>query len=335
MKLVTYGVKADELNIQTEEIAGARLGIMIGSSIIDVGLAQKWLETRKRFLFPHEIAIDIRHCLSRGETEFEALKEMEKWLQRENIRSLQIEGEPIAISLEEAQLYAPVPVPASFRDFYAFEQHVKTCRQKRGLAMVPEWYELPAFYFSNHHAIKGHDSCIRKPHYTNQLDFELEIACVIGKKGKNIPREQAMEHIAGFMILNDWSARDEQRKEMAVGLGPAKGKDFATSMGPCLVTLDELEDCRLGEHWDLDMCARINGRQVSSGNVKTLHWSFAQMIERASQDCQLLPGDVIGSGTVGTGCILELGTDVHRWLEPGDVVELEIERLGVLRNQVI
>ncbi len=335
MKLVTYHVRADELNIQTEEVAGARLGIVIGSSIIDVGLAQKWLETRKRFLFSHEITTDMRQCLIRGEPEFKALKEMVKWLQHENIRSLQIEGEPIAISLEEAQLYAPVPVPASFRDFYAFEQHVKACRQKRGLAMVPEWYELPVFYFSNHHSIKGHDSYIRKPQYTNQLDFELEIACVIGKNGKNIPREQAMEHIAGFMILNDWSARDEQRREMAVGLGPAKGKDFATSMGPCLVTLDELEDRRCGEHWDLDMCARINGQQVSYGNVKTLHWSFAQMIERASQDCQLLPGDVIGSGTVGTGCILELGTDVHRWLEPGDVVELEIERLGILRNQVI
>lgn len=335
LKLVTYRVKADELNIQTEEVAGARLGIVIGSSIIDVGLAQKWLEIEKRFLFPHEIATDMRQCLLRGESEFKALREIEKWLQQENIGSLQIEGEPIAIRMEEAQLYAPVPVPASFRDFYAFEQHVKTCRQKRGLPMVPEWYELPVFYFSNHHAIKGHDSLIRKPKYTNQLDFELEIACVIGKKGRDIPREQAMEHIAGFMILNDWSARDEQRREMAVGLGPAKGKDFATSMGPCLVTPDELEDRRFGEHWDLDMCARINGQQVSSGNVKTLYWSFAQMIERASQDCQLLPGDVIGSGTVGTGCILELGTDVHRWLEPGDVVELEIERLGVLRNQVI
>jgi 2-keto-4-pentenoate hydratase/2-oxohepta-3-ene-1,7-dioic acid hydratase in catechol pathway len=200
---------------------------------------------------------------------------------------------------------------------------------------VPEWYEIPVFYFSNHRSIVGHESRVKKPEYTNELDFELEVACVIKKKGKNIPHERALEYIAGFTILNDWSARDEQRKEMAVGLGPAKGKDFATSMGPYLVTPDELEDRRSGEHWDLKMRARINGKEVSSGNVKSLYWSFARMIERASRDCELFPGDVIGSGTVGTGCILELGTDVHRYLEPGDVVELEVERLGILKNLII
>ena len=335
MKLVTYCVKADELNIQMEEIAGARLGLVTDSWIIDVGLAQKWLEIEKRFIFSHEIATDMGQCLIRGDAEFKALKEIAKQLEQEEIGALQIEGEPIAIRLDEAKLFAPVPVPNSFRDFYAFEEHVKTCRDKRGLSMVPEWYEIPVFYFSNHRSIVGHEASIKKPEYTKQLDFELEIACVIKKKGKNIPREQALEYIAGFTILNDWSARDEQRKEMAVGLGPAKGKDFATSIGPYLVTLDELEDRRSGEHWDLKMHARINGKKVSSGNAKSLYWSFAQMIERASQDCELLPGDVIGSGTVGTGCILELGPEVHRFLEPGDVVELEIERLGILKNHII
>ena len=335
MKLVTYCVKADELNIQTEEIAGARLGLLSGSWIIDAGLAQRWLEIEKRFIFSREIATDMGECLARGDAELAALKEMEKMLKREEIGTLQIEGEPIAIKLEEAKLFAPVPVPNSFRDFYAFEKHVKTCRNKRGLSMVPEWYEIPVFYFSNHRSITGHDSFVKKPEYTKQLDFELEIACVIKKKGKNIPCEKALDYIAGFMILNDWSARDEQRKEMSVGLGPAKGKDFATSMGPYLVTLDELEDRRSGEHWDLKMRARINGKEVSAGNANSLYWSFPQMIERASLDCELFPGDVIGSGTVGTGCILELGTEVHRFLEPGDVVELEIERLGILRNHII
>jgi 2-keto-4-pentenoate hydratase/2-oxohepta-3-ene-1,7-dioic acid hydratase in catechol pathway len=335
LKLVTYCVKADELNIQTEEIAGARLGLVSGAWIIDVGLAQRWLEIEKRLVFSHEIATEMGQCLARGDAEFNALREMERQLAQEDIGTLQIEGEPVAIRLKEARLFAPVPVPNSFRDFYAFEQHVKTCRHKRGLPMVPEWYEIPVFYFSNHRSIIGHESRVKKPEYTNELDFELEVACVIKKKGKNIPHERALEYIAGFTILNDWSARDEQRKEMAVGLGSAKGKDFATSMGPYLVTPDELEDRRSGEHWDLKMRARINGKEVSSGNVKSLYWSFARMIERASRDCELFPGDVIGSGTVGTGCILELGTDVHRYLEPGDVVELEVERLGILKNLII
>ncbi|MED0738247.1 fumarylacetoacetate hydrolase family protein [Aneurinibacillus thermoaerophilus] len=233
------------------------------------------------------------------------------------------------------KLAAPIPRPPSFRDFYAFEEHVKTARRKRGLDMVPEWYKFPVFYFSNASAIKGSGEPVEKPSYTEWLDYELEVACVIGKEGRNIKREQALDYIEGFMILNDWSARDVQREEVKVGLGPAKGKDFATSMGPYLLTKDELEDRRNGEHYDLEMKAFVNGKLLSQGNMKTLYFSFAQMIERASQDCTLYPGDVIGSGTVGTGCILELGAEVHRWLEKGDTIELSIERLGVLRNEII
>ncbi|MCM3572630.1 fumarylacetoacetate hydrolase family protein [Mesobacillus subterraneus] len=237
--------------------------------------------------------------------------------------------------LTEITLNAPLPNPKSVRDFYAFEQHVKTARGNRGLEMIPEWYEIPVFYFTNHLAIKGPEDEIRRPQACEWLDYELEIACVIGKEGRNIKVEDAEQHIFGFFIMNDWSARDLQRHEMKVGLGPAKGKDFATSFGPYLVTKDELDSIKAEKGYDLQMTARVNGRELSSGNVKDLYYSFGEMIERASSGTTLYPGEVIGSGTVGTGCILELGTDVHRWLEPGDEVELEIEGLGVLKNKII
>lgn len=259
--------------------------------------------------------------------------EQKRWLESVH-EQIDIPVIPIGL-LHKLQLAAPIPRPPSFRDFYAFEGHVKTARKNRGLDIVPEWYDFPVFYFSNTGAVRGHNESVGKPSFTEWLDYELEIACVIGKEGINITREDALDYIEGFMILNDWSARDVQRKEVKVGLGPAKAKDFATSMGPYLVTKDELEDCRDGEHFNLEMTAVVNGRVLSRGNVNTLYFSFSQMIERASQDCTLYPGDVIGSGTVATGCILELGTHVHRWLEKGDVVELSIERLGKLRNEII
>jgi 2-keto-4-pentenoate hydratase/2-oxohepta-3-ene-1,7-dioic acid hydratase in catechol pathway len=238
-------------------------------------------------------------------------------------------------SLSEIRLQAPLPNPRSFRDFYAFEQHVKSARENRGLEMIPEWYEIPVFYFSNHLAIKGPGEGIIKPEECNWLDYELEIACIIGKKGRNISAEKAEEYIFGYSILNDWSARDLQRKEMKVGLGPAKGKDFSTSIGPWIVTKDELEPFKFGKGFDLSMKARVNGVLLSEGNMKDLYYSFAEMIERASAGVTLYPGEVIGSGTVGTGCILELGEKVHSWLVPGDQVEFEIEHLGLLQNEII
>jgi fumarylacetoacetate (FAA) hydrolase len=233
-------------------------------------------------------------------------------------------------------LCTPIARPTSLRDFYAFEQHVKTANQNRGREVPEEWYEFPVFYFTNPSAIFGPDDVIPYPSYSNALDYELEIACVIGKDGINIPAEKAEEHIFGFTIFNDWSARDVQRQEMKVGLGPAKGKDFANSLGPYIVTLDELADKHTGRPgvYDLEMIARVNGVERSRGNMKDLYWSFGQMIERASQDVMLSPGDVIGSGTVGTGCLLETTKGEGPWLQPGDVVELEIERLGVLRNVI-
>lgn len=204
--------------------------------------------------------------------------------------------------------------------------------------MVPEWYQFPVFYFSNPAAMHGTDDRIVRPKASRALDYELEIACVIGKSGINIPVEEADSYIAGFCILNDWSARDIQREEVKVGLGPAKGKDFATSIGPYLVTPDELEDLRIpgaeGSRYDLQMVAKVNGKEYSRGNFQEITFTFAQMIARASADCRLYPGDLIGSGTVGTGCILELGEENYGWLESGDIVELVIDRLGVLRNVV-
>ena len=238
------------------------------------------------------------------------------------------------------QVLPPVR-PRTFRDFYAFEAHVRTARKRRGLDMVPEWYQFPVFYFSNTNALYGPDAAIPYPAYTHELDYELEVACVIGKSGRDIPEKDAGAYIAGYTILNDWSARDVQREEVKVGLGPAKGKDFATSIGPWLVTLDELADRAIsssdGVRYDLTMSARVNGRELSRGNLKDLHFTFARMIARASQSCTLHVGDLIGSGTVGTGCLLELGAveTLGRWLQPGDVVELEVERLGILRNQIV
>ncbi|WP_459503398.1 fumarylacetoacetate hydrolase family protein [Bacillus sp. C1] len=235
-------------------------------------------------------------------------------------------------ALKDVQLCAALPNPSSIRDFYAFEQHVKTARGRRGLDVVPEWYDIPVFYFTNHRAVIGPNQFIVGPKRSQKLDYELEIACVIGKEGRNISREQAEEYIFGYCIMNDWSARDLQALEMKVGLGPAKGKDFATSLGAYLVTKDELEVYRTGERYDLEMTARVNGEVLSKGNFRDIYYTFAEMIERASEDVTLYPGDVIGSGTVGTGCILELGTE--KWLQDGDVVELTITGLGTLCNVV-
>jgi len=230
----------------------------------------------------------------------------------------------------------PVVRPPAFRDFYAFEQHVKTARVRRGLEMIPAWYEIPVFYFSNPNALVGHDGSVFAPAGCVELDYELEMGIVIGRAGKNIAPEHAWDHIAGFTVLNDLSARDLQRKEVTVGLGPAKAKDFATAVGPWLVTRDEFSDRIAGERLTLEMAARVNGRELSRGNVASLHHSIPRLIAQASRDAELLPGDLLGTGTVGTGCILELGAEnTGGWLKPGDVVELEIERLGVLRTRIV
>src|SRR5215210_2222272 len=219
--------------------------------------------------------------------------------------------------LDEVRLLAPVRRPPSVRDFYAFEQHVASARAVTGRGEVPpEWYELPAFYFSNPAAIYGPDELIPYPAGTRELDYELEVAAVIGADGA----------IGGFTVMNDWSARDLQREEMRIGLGPAKGKDFATSIGPVVITPDEFDGS------SATMVARVNGEERSRGELGDMHWSWSAVVEQAARNTELWPGDVLGSGTVGTGCILEHGDG--RWLQPDDVVELEVEGIGVLRNRV-
>jgi fumarylacetoacetate (FAA) hydrolase len=218
--------------------------------------------------------------------------------------------------LADVLLRAPVLHPPSVRDFYSFEQHVRAARALRGQEVAPEWYEQPVFYFSNPASIYGPEDEVPYPEGTAELDYELEVAAIIGLD----------EQIGGFTVMNDWSARDLQRAEMKVGLGPAKGKDFATSLGPVVVTPDEFD----GD--SAKMVARVNGEERSRGELGDKHFSWTEIVEQATRNTRLLPGDVLGSGTVGTGCILEHGDG--RWLQRGDVVELEVEGIGVLRNTV-
>jgi fumarylacetoacetate (FAA) hydrolase len=239
-------------------------------------------------------------------------------------------------------LAAPVPHPVSCRDGYAFRQHVESARKGRGLPMIPEFDHFPIFYFTNHLAITGPGEIYVMEKALERLDFELEVAVVVGKEGRNIQASRADEYIFGYMIMNDWSARELQTQEMKLNLGPAKGKDFATSLGPYLVTRDELES-RLekgpnGERYNLRMKAFHNGKQVSDGNLRDMNWTFAQILERASYGVTLRPGEVIGSGTVGTGCYMELNLttlkDQPVWIHPGDEFALEVDILGRLENTV-
>jgi len=240
--------------------------------------------------------------------------------------------------LAEAEMLAPIPVPTSVRDFYAYETHVKTYKEANGQDMDPDWYELPVFYFQNPAAIRAAHEEIPMPPGCVKFDYELEFAAVIGRAGANLTPEKAEAHIAGYLLLCDWSARDLQSREVRQGMGPVKGKDSATSLGPWLVTPDELASRRVGNAFDLQMRASVNGRPYSKGNAGDLYWSFGQMISYASRGTRIVPGDVMGSGTVGTGCILELST-VHGeeqfpWLRAGDEVTLEADLLGAITARI-
>ena len=240
-----------------------------------------------------------------------------------------------SFAVDEVRFHAPLK-PTTLRDAYAFEQHVRTASQNRGRDVPKEWYQFPIFYYTNPNSIFGSGDEIPYPHYTQAMDFELEIAVIIGKPGINITPEDAPNHIFGYTMFNDWSARDVQRTEMKAGLGPAKGKDFASSLGPVIVTSEALADRSVNRPgvYDLNMVARVNGVEISKANFKDIYWSFGEIIARASDTCELQAGDVIGSGTVGTGCLLELTKAEGPWLNAGDLVELEIERIGILKNIV-
>lgn len=323
MKLVTY-----------QKSKTQRLGIFYNEFIYDIQTTAKKLKldlpsTMKEFLEGEKKSLKLANKV------FDAVK-------NKKVKT--------RIKLSDVKLLAPVPNPPSMRDGYAFRQHVQTARRNRGVEMIPEFDQYPVFYFANHNAVYGEGTIKVEDDHLDKLDFELECAIVIGKKGKNIPAAKADSYIAGYTIMNDWSARTLQMEEMKLNLGPAKGKDFATSIGPWLVTVDELETYKIktqfGNKYDLKMIARHNGKQVSKGNLKDMNWTFAELIERASYGVTLYPGDVIGSGTVGTGCYLELnGTQALQakekgesftpiWIKEGDQFELEITGLGILKNKI-
>ena len=244
------------------------------------------------------------------------------------------------LALGEVTLLAPVPRPVSMRDGYAFRQHVSTARRNRGLDMIPEFDLFPVTYFTNHLAVTGPGEVKVQDHHLTRLDFELEVAIVTGRPLKNATLEEADAAIFGYMVMNDWSARMLQMEEMKLSLGPCKGKDFATSLGPWLVTRDELrlERTPKGELLHARMTCDVNGHRLSEGNVDSMNWTFAQILQRTSYGIQMHPGEVIGSGTVGTGCLLELNgskiTD-NLWLKAGDEVVMEIEGLGRLVNTIV
>ncbi len=336
MKFVTFALPEDS-QPGKKEFPRLRAGAVDSEAVVEFAGARLWAAEQRRL--PLEPLPDsLFELISGGEAALVAARSLLGALEGEDpLRLRAADGSPAAYPLAEVRLAPPLPRPMSLRDFYAFEQHVAHAFAIRGRPVPEEWYQFPVFYYSNANAVFGPGEAIPYPSYTRELDYELEVACVIGKPGINIAPEQAEQYIFGYTLFNDWSARDVQRQEAKVGLGPAKGKDFAKSLGPWIVTPDELADRATGRPgvYDLTMCARVNGVERSAGNWKELHFSFGEMIARASQDVYLYPGDVIGSGTVGSGCLLELTEGKGPWLQPGDTVELEIERLGVLRNQAL
>ncbi len=317
MKLVTF------LNTAQE----SRIGWLVGEAVVDMQLANAELPT------------DMLTFIDNHETYFELIKSL---------------GEVTPhYQLSEVKLLAPLPNPRSFRDYIGFEMHMQNASRSFGHTIGSAWYDMPIFYFTNHQAIYGPNDAIKRPTKETKMDIELEIACIIGKKGKDIKAEEATPYIFGYTIFNDWTARAIQKVEMQIPLGPHKGKDFANAIGPCIVTADEMNQYRIpfdesvftdpirvpsvkGDRFDIKMTSRINGTTICEGNYKTVYFNFEQMIERASENnVTLMPGDILGSGTVGWGSLIENNFSVHRPLEPGDVVELEIEGIGVLVNTVV
>ena len=321
MKFLTFKTKNDN------EI---RFGFKSYEKVIDIGLAAKWLYEKKNDNSFINIPLTLHKALEKWDQNFRLLKALDSKLSDFNIESFSYKESDLTI-------LPPIINPPAFRDFYAFEQHVKAARKLRKLDMHPDWYKIPIFYFSNPNCCYGHGEDIPYPNGTTELDFELEFAVIIGNGGSNIKSSEANKVIAGYTILNDWSSRNLQREEMPMSLGPAKGKDFASSFGPYMVTPDEIESAWKDDgKLHLQMTCHVNGKKVSDGNTNDLYHSFGDMIERASMNTKLIPGEYIGSGTVGTGCILELRPEnAGGWLKKGDIVTLEIERLGILENKIV
>jgi len=321
MKLLTY-IK--------DENEQPSFGFKVNDFIVDIRNAAEWInqdQGNDKFL---TIPNDLKTALEEWNHFFPILIEMQETVQNGDLSKF-------SNAESDLEILPPIINPPSFRDFYAFEQHVRAARKLRGLEMHPDWFKIAIFYFSNPNCCYGHGQEIPYPSNTTELDFELEFAIIIGNGGSDIKAEDAAEVIAGYTILNDWSSRNLQREEMPLSLGPAKGKDFASSFGPYMVTPDELEDAWDNNgRLDLRMTCHVNGKLISDGNTNDLYHSFGNMIERASMNTKLMPGEYIGSGTVGTGCILELRPEnTGGWVQKGDTVTLEVERLGKLENTIV
>jgi fumarylacetoacetate (FAA) hydrolase len=312
-----------------------RLGSILEDTVLDIPAAWIWYSRQVRWL-KFAPPATITEMVNSSQETGDAVRQISYWFLTEGLTAGSEGPGKLLQIIEETSFTTPIPRPATVRDFYAFEKHVRTAREIRGQAVPEEWYEIPVFYYSNPSVIFGPGEEVPYPAYTRELDYELELACVIGTAGRDLAPDQALKHIAGFTIMNDWSARDTQRQETRVGLGPTKAKDFATSFGPYLVTPDELEANSVNNQgtYDLRAWARIDGVERTAGSTRDMHYSFGEMLARASQGVTLQPGDLIGSGTVGGGCLLELTRGEGPWLAPGDLVELEIEGLGKLVNRV-
>ncbi len=324
MRLVTFEVATPLGNVH-------RLGLWRSPDILDLNLAYRaLLSATEEPAFAVRLADvvlppDMLSWIQAGVRGREAAHELEqRWLRGK----LQYEFDELKIVFDEREvkLLAPLPRPNTIRDFSTYEQHQQRVTRAKGNNEVPAvWYQMPVYWKANPENTIGTDETIQWPTYSQKLDYELEYGIYIGKSGRDIPVDRANEHIAGFTIFNDISARDQQAQEMVMTFGPAKGKDFDTAkvFGPCLVTPDEF-----GEE-PHSMVARVNGEEWSRGSTAGMYWSFAQLIAYISKFETLYPGDFLGSGACPTGCGLEL----NRWVSPGDIIELEVEGIGILRNQ--
>jgi 2-keto-4-pentenoate hydratase/2-oxohepta-3-ene-1,7-dioic acid hydratase in catechol pathway len=279
---------------------------------------------------------DTVHALPAGTTLLSLLGDDGEALHRAGEAA---EADPAdTMPLGSLTLLPPIAEPPSIRDFYAFESHARAGRRSRGQELSAEWFAIPVFYFSNPASLIGHDAPVHAALGSSMMDYEVEVAAIVGLGDRDITPGNAARHIIGYTILNYWSARDLQRQEMQVGLGPAKGKDFASTMGPCLVTADELAPFRKRAAFDLAMTATVDGVEYTSGNLADIYWSFEKMLSFASRGARLRPGDIIGSGTCGTGCIVDLsqaqGSERFPWLRPGNRVEVVVEQLGRIANKL-
>lgn len=346
MKLVTF-------ELTESKHSGPRIGVVVESAagdsesapILDLASAFRHSEAQAgRKSDVESVATrygrDMLGLIERQDVALPAVRELLS-LQAAGRLPATFEGRSLLLPRPLVRLLSPIPRPLSMRDGYAFRQHVEAARRNRGLPMIPEFDEIPIFYYTNHLSVLGPGPISVRPLHTQQLDFELEAAVVIGRTIRDADIETANRAIFGLMVMNDWSARALQMHEMKLNLGPAKGKDFATTLGPYLVPVSDLGERRQpgprGDHFALRMRARHNGEQVAQGNLADMSWTFAEIIARASYGVTLHPGEVIGSGTVGTGCFLETnGSKIYdnRWIAPGDSLECEIEELGCLHNTV-